>query len=283
MQWLVIQLIFIALALTGIVRAEDADSSSDVSGVSVTTDFDQQHKQYDQLLKKYVSATADGFSTVVDYKSVKKNVSQLDGYLSALQSVSTQTYAGWSREEKLAFLINAYNAWTLKLIVNHYPGIISIKDIGSFFQSPWSKSFIPLLGKQRSLDEIEHEMIRGDKLFSDERIHFAVNCASIGCPALRNEAYTADLLEQQLDSQTRQFLSDKSRNRASDDTIYLSKIFSWYEEDFSKGWNGISSLAVFLERYSSALGLNEKQLVTLKNNQFDIEYLDYDWALNELK
>lgn len=107
----------------------------------------------------------------------------------------------WSTRQQLAFLINAYNAWTVELILEKWPDIDSIKDLGGIFSSPWRKEFISLLGEKRSLDNIEHDLIRGSGRYQDPRIHFAVNCASIGCPALRAEAYTGAKINQQLDQQ----------------------------------------------------------------------------------
>ncbi|MGL1903800.1 MAG: DUF547 domain-containing protein [Fibrobacterales bacterium] len=165
--------------------------------------------------------------------------------------------------EKLAYLINAYNFYTLKLIVDNYP-VKSIKDLGGVFSSPWSKEFIPLFKgfNNVSLDDIEHKMIR--KEFDEPRIHFAVVCASIGCPPLRNEAFTAQNLPQQLQSQAVTFLKDPSKNYIKGTKLYLSKIFDWYGSDFDK-------------QHGSYLKFIQNILDTKHN---DIEWLDYDWNLN---
>ena len=162
----------------------------------------------------------------------------------------------------------------------NYADIKSIKDLGSFFSSPWSKKFIPLLGETRSLDNIEHELIRGDNKYGDPRIHFAVNCASIGCPALREEAYTAEKLEQQLEQQTVRFLSDKTRNRFNKAEMELSSIFKWYQEDFSLGFRASDSLSAFILLYAESLGLMPEQQALLKAKKMDVDYLPYDWQLN---
>ncbi|MBV1959344.1 MAG: DUF547 domain-containing protein, partial [Pseudomonadales bacterium] len=141
--------------------------------------------------------------------------------------------------------------------------------------------FIKLLGKTRSLDEIEHQLIRGSGRYNDPRIHFAVNCASIGCPALRAEAYVGDRIDQQLQDQTKQFLSDPSRNRFKNERLEVSAIFKWYREDFEKGWLGFHSLEGFFAAYDVDLGLTEQHTAVLKAGNIDIEFLDYDWRLND--
>jgi hypothetical protein len=177
-------------------------------------------------------------------------------------------------------LINAYNAWTVELILTQYPGLESIKDLGSLFKSPWGKKFIPLLGEKRSLDDIEHNLIRGSGRYNDPRIHFAVNCASIGCPALKNQAYREDILEKQLEEATALFLSDKSRNRLSDGELQISSIFKWYREDFERGWRGAATLPQFLALYKDSLGLGNAGTGKLAAGNFAIRFLDYDWKLN---
>lgn len=239
------------------------------------------HQIFNQVLTDIVIATP--YTTMVDYARLKKSPDDLGKYLAQLSAVTQEDFNGWSKLEQLAFLINAYNAWTLELIVDDYPRIKSIRELGSFFSSPWQKDFIPLFGATVSLDYIEHTLIRDADRYQDARIHFAVNCASIGCPALRQEAYSAQNLEQQLDQQTAQFLSDKSRNYVDGDRLYLSKIFDWYDEDFARGWNGSQSLSQFLLRYSDALNLNSAQKKLLQQDKLDVEFLSYDWNLNDVQ
>ena len=140
--------------------------------------------------------------------------------------------------------------------------------------------FVPLFGEQVSLDHIEHELIRGPQGYGDPRIHFAVNCASIGCPALRPEAFVAEKLEQQLEEATSLFLSDRSRNRLDGNTLRVSEIFDWYEEDFEQGWRGTDSVAQFLARYREALGLPDSIAAKLQQDDLRIRHLNYDWSLN---
>lgn len=140
-------------------------------------------------------------------------------------------FDGWPQAQRRAFLINAYNAFTVDLILTRYPKLKSIRDLGSLFSSPWKQSFFTLFGEEQSLDGIEHGLLRGAPDFDDPRIHFAVNCASIGS-ALRPEAYWAEVLDAQLEDQTRRFFGDRTRNRfdATSATLYLSSILDWYAE-----------------------------------------------------
>ncbi|WP_413698894.1 DUF547 domain-containing protein [Psychromonas sp. KJ10-10] len=207
---------------------------------------------------------------------MKQDQAQLKAYLTVLSNVSQSTFDGWSPSQQLAFLINAYNAWTVKLILTKYPDLESIKDLGSLFSSPWKKKFIPLLGKTLSLDDIEQDLIRGH--FDEPRIHFAVNCASIGCPALRAEAYQSDKLDAQLEEATNLFLADASRNRINNDELQVSKIFDWYQSDFEKQ----QTLATFLVKYANALNLTDQQKEDVINGKIDIEFLDYNWSLNSV-
>ena len=200
-------------------------------------------------------------------------------YLETLSAVSPAEFDRWSEARQLAFLINAYNAWTVELILRHYPGIDSIREIGGWFRSPWKLSFFDLLGKRRSLDELEHEMIREN--YAEPRIHFAVNCASIGCPALAREPYRGDELERQLEAATQRFLSDRQRNGLSKGALRVSPIFDWYEEDFAKGWRGLHSLPDFLAHYGDALGLSSAQQRQLRSGALRIRHTDYKWALNK--
>ena len=156
------------------------------SGTEKSDPIDHDHQAWTVFLKRHVKMGEN--ASTVNYKAIKSGPSSLTEYLLSVEGVSQEDFDHFSENEKLAFLINAYNAFTVKLIVDHYP-VKSIKDIGSFLSSPWKKKFFRLLGKERHLDNIEHDMIR--KQFNEPRIHFAVNCASIGCPALQDEAFVA--------------------------------------------------------------------------------------------
>jgi hypothetical protein len=245
--------------------------------------FKGNHQAWNTLLKENVVMSVNGFSSSVNYAGFAKQQSTLTHYLNSLSDVNQATFDGWSKDEQLAFLINAYNAWTVALILTSYPDLESIKDLGSFFNPPWGKSFFTLFGKKHSLNDIEHELIRGSGRYNDPRIHFAVNCASIGCPALRNEAYVSGQLNDQLNQQTLAFLSDNTRNRLSKDTLEVSSIFKWYKEDFEQGWMGFNSLEDVFIKYAHVLMLSTEDVKKLKAGDFKIDYLDYDWSLNDVR
>jgi len=241
------------------------------------------HDVWDSLLQRHVKVIDGGKATQVDYRALAETHTVLTGYLDTLSAISQAEFDGWANADQLAFLINAYNGWTVELILSRYPDLTSIKDLGSIFQSPWKKRFIPLLGQQRSLDEIEHGLIRGSGRYDDPRIHFAVNCASIGCPALKNRAYRGDLLETQLEEAATTFLTDSSRNRLGAKTLEVSSIFKWYREDFEKGWRNAQTLGQFLALYGESLGLDEKGRKNVAAGTMGIVFLDYDWQLNDVK
>ncbi|QDE30385.1 DUF547 domain-containing protein [Shewanella polaris] len=242
------------------------------------------HDEWNTLLSRHVKPIHSGHSSAIDYAAIQQDRTILTSYLNQLSQITQAEFDAWDKPSQLAFLINAYNAWTVEFILTKYPDIDSIKDLGSFFSSPWDKSFIPLLGKTRSLNDIEHKLIRGSDRYNDPRIHFAVNCASIGCPALREEAYTGAKLELQLTQQTERFLADSSRNYAKGDSLYLSSIFKWYGDDFTKGFRNTHSIEAFLLLYSNSdkgvLTLTPAQRQAAEKQQLDIKFLDYDWSLN---
>lgn len=239
------------------------------------------HGSWNRLLQRHVVQMRDGHATALDYTAMQRDRPQLKAYLAHLSAVKKAEFDRWPADEQLAFLINAYNAWTVELVLRGYPDIGSIKDLGSLFRTPWNKAFVSLFGQEVSLDHIEHKLIRGSGRYREPRIHFAVNCASVGCPALRAEAYTGAQLEAQLEEQTRLFLTDHVRNRLDGTVLKISKIFHWYREDFERGWGGYWSLRQFLATHASQLGLSAAELQYLNADKLDIEYLDYDWRLND--
>lgn len=222
------------------------------------------HEAWTKLLKKYVNN--DG---LVNYKGFIKDIKELDAYLATLTNNPPDDK--WSKTDQLAYWFNAYNAFTVKLITMHYP-VSGIKKIAPdvqviFVNTPWDKNFFKIGNDKFSLNDIEHKTLR--KKFSEPRMHFALNCASISCPKLLNEAYEAEKLDKQLDNQARAFLADKSKNIITPDKVQISKIFSWYGKDFTKTGGKID----FLNKYSP---------VKINRNA-DIDYLDYNWDLNEKK
>lgn len=238
------------------------------------------HAAWDALLKKHVVALRSGELSQVDYAGMAADRSQLKQYLNSVSGVKRAEFERWSKAEQLAFLINAYNATTVDLVLTAYPDIASIRDLGSLLRSPWKRPVILLLDQMRSLDDIEHGLIRGSGRYNDPRIHFAVNCASIGCPALRPEAYAAERLDAQLEDAAQKFLSDRTRNRFDGNAVKVSSIFNWYRDDFEKGWRGARTRAQFLALYHRSLGMDGASAGRLANGAIAIEFLDYDWRLN---
>ncbi|MFM8901433.1 MAG: DUF547 domain-containing protein [Burkholderiales bacterium] len=247
--------------------------------------FDHQHAAWSALLKKHVVLLGGGKASQVRYAGFSADQASLRSYLAALSSVNAAMFDAFTKAQQMAFLINAYNAFTVELILTRYPKLESIKDLGSLLQSPWKKEFVPLLGKSMSLDGIEHGVLRARGRYDEPRIHFAVNCASIGCPALREEAFVADRLEVQLEEQTRRFMSDRSRNRwnADKQRLEISKIFDWYGEDFRLGHKGINTLAAFCARYADVLADSPADRERIRAMTAPIAFLDYDWKLNDVK
>jgi Protein of unknown function, DUF547 len=222
------------------------------------------HSIYDALLKKHVSPEGK-----VNYKGFIKDSVLLNQYLTLL-SKNPPNSDTWSKNEQMAYWINAYNAFTIKLVVKYYP-VVSIKDIGNkvqipFVNTPWDIKFIRLGNERMDLNNIEHGKLRKD--FDDPRIHMVLVCASKSCPILLNEAYTADKLDAQLNKQSRAYLADSFRNKISPNKAQLSMIFKWYGMDFNKKGGSVRS---FVNTHSN-IQLSPKTPIT---------YLDYDWGLND--
>ncbi len=217
------------------------------------------HGIYAELLAMYVK------NGVVDYAGFKKDEQKLDRYLALFDSTDVRNL---SRDDQMAFYINAYNAWTIKLILSGYPGVKSIKDLGGFW-GPWKKDFVRLGGEVVTLDHIEHDILRPE--FKDPRVHFAVNCASKGCPALISEPYEGSRLDVQLDRSARNFINNTEKNYLAGDKLFVSSIFKWFSKDFN------NDVIDFFIKYTDEPLI--KQLEARKD-QIKIKYLDYDWSLN---
>lgn len=245
--------------------------------------LDHGHAAFDALLRKHVAWNAAGTTTTVSYTGFATDRAELRKVLDAYGAVARAEYDAMARDQKLAFLINVYNAWTIELILTRYPDLKSIRDLGSIVQSPWKRRIVRLLGEERHLDDVEHGMIRAPGVFDEPRIHFVVNCASIGCPALRPDAMTAARLEQQLEDSTRRFLRDGTRNRysAASGRLEVSKIFDWYRTDFERGFKGITSREQFFGRYADLLATDAKDQAAVRDGKATIVHLDYDWRLND--
>ncbi len=250
--------------------------------------FDHTHAAWNALLGRHVKPFNNGNASAVDYSAIKAEHAALKAYLSTLTAVSDADFGKWSKPQRLAFLINAYNAFTVELILTKYPDLSSIKDLGSVFSSPWKKKFFTLLGQERHLDDIEHGLIRSPGAFDDPRIHVGVVCASIGCPMLRPEAFTAEKLDAQLDDGMKRFLADSTRNRydASSGKLQVSKIFDWYGKDFEQGHmanRGYDSLKTTFARHATQLATTPEAQAKVRSGDYRLEFLDYDWKLNDAR
>ena len=232
-------------------------ATANVAAAKVSPQVD--NRIYKTLLEEHVKKNR------VDYEGFKRDEALLDSYLAILSSIDTDQL---SHNESFAFFINVYNAFTIKLILTKYPGINSIKEIGSFFSNPWSQKFIHLNGHLVSLDYIEHEVLR--PTFKDPRVHFAINCAAKSCPPLFNHPFDGKKLETQLDERTAEFINDASVVYLKENTLYTSKIFKWFAEDFN------DAPLMFIKKY--ATGDFKDRLEAA--NTIKISYLPYDWSLN---
>lgn len=244
------------------------DETAETSKISVPVDEDPEfgqaieqigsektvgrHDQFDELLSRFVSTGG-----LVNYKGLKKQAESLNAYLETLKATNPSSL---NRKEALAFWINAYNAFTLKLIIDNYP-LKSITDLDN--GKPWDRKWIDINGKNYSLNQIENEIIRPQ--FKEPRIHFAVNCAAKSCPALLNRAWTAENLENKLEEQTRKFINNSKYNSIAPNQLAISRIFDWYSDDFG-------DIRQFIDAYHPAD----------ISDDATISYLEYDWSLNEL-
>jgi len=217
---------------------------------SVIEAFD--HTSWDGLLQKYISAEGN-----VNYSAFRNERNILQAYIVSLGE--NMPAENWTKEDKLAYWMNAYNAMTVDLILRNYP-LASIKDI----KDPWNQRLWKLGEKWYNLDEIEHKILRK---MGDPRIHFGINCASFSCPTIGPRAFTAQLVDEQLDWLAKNFINDTQRNTITENSVEISKIFSWFAKDFKEE----GTIIDFLNRYSD---------VTI-NNKAKKSFKKYDWSLNE--
>jgi hypothetical protein len=245
--------------------------------------LDHSHKAWDDLLKKHVKYVQNGNASRVDYAGFARDRQALRGVLDDYQKVARAEFDGWTKAQQQAFLVNDYNALTIEKILTRYPDIKSIRDFGTVFGNPWKDKFFTLFGQPSYLDQIEHEILRKEGVYDEPRVHVAVVCASIGCPMLRNEAFTADRLEAQLEDAMRRFMSDRTRNRynAQARKLEVSKIFDWYGKDFEKGHKGYSSVKGTAARYADLLADAPTDREAVRSQSADVAFLDYDWKLND--
>jgi hypothetical protein len=223
-----------------------------------TAPFDLSHAALDAILSARVDAGR------VDYAGLTENRGALDAYLAAVAAVDQSAFDDWSQVDRLAFLINAYNAHTLQLVLDHWP-VASIRDTDAQ-GNPWDHFTFPLLGREVTLNEIEHELIR--PVFHEPRIHFALVCAAVSCPPLQPRAWVGETLDTDLEAATHAFLTDPGVNDLSDPAHpRLSSLFDWYGDDFVEAEG---SIAAFVSRHSG---------VAIPDNA-EIDFLVYDWNIN---
>ncbi len=225
-----------------------------ISTLFMQTNFAQgfDHASFDKLLRKHVTGSGK-----VNYEGFKADIKEFDAYLSRLSSA--EPVPSWSKQEKLVFWINAYNAFTIKKILNSYP-LESITKLDK--GKPWDVVWIKIGGNKYSLNNIENDIIR--KQFSEPRIHFALNCAAKSCPPLLNRAWTATKLEVDLTARTKLFINDPGQNSISAKGMKVSKIFDWYKADFG-------NLVEFINKYS----------ITKVVKGTKASFTEYDWTLNK--
>jgi hypothetical protein len=221
------------------------------------------HGIWADLLGKYVKPGG------VDYTGFKTEEDRLDQYLKVLKDTDPEKL---SRNEQYAYYINAYNAWTIKLILSGYPDVKSIKDFGTILKSPWQKKWVHINAEVITLDDVEHNILR--PRFKDPRVHFAINCAAASCPPLRAEPYRGQTLDQQLDDSTRAFVNNENSYRLDGNNLFVSRIFNWFSEDFSNG---------ALEFYLKYAEGNLKEKLASQKDTLEVKYLHYDWSLNDVK
>lgn len=246
--------------------AQDAPTAAADTTLTPATNEDDPNSIFDLVLKNYV--TDEG---LVNYSDLRSD-EDLEDFLSYLRNTDPDTLP--SREHSLAFWINAYNAFVLKGVINNYP-VKNVLKVGLIPHTFFRVTKYETKHGNLTLSKIENSKIRDG--FREPRIHFAINCASHGCPILLNKAYRAETLEEQLEVQAEQFINDKSKNRLDrkSNKLYLSRIFKWYEGDFLKDGK---TLVDYVLKY-----LNDSDAQYIKENKIDIEFAEYDWNVNEIK
>lgn len=234
---------------------------------------------YAGVLAAYVNP--EGY---VDYRGLQQDRAPLDRFVRQLADLDPAAFARWPQKQQLALWINAYNALTLKAVIDHYP-VDSIRDIGTPVKSVWDKLTFDVMDRSLTLNQIEHEILR--KEFAEPRIHMAINCASIGCPPLLNQPFRADTLDQQFTTVTNAFLSLPSHFRIDRDhrTVYLSSIFKWFGEDFIDPFHGLKRRKGLNKKEQAAVNfvagyLDQETRAFLDRGRLNVKYLEYDWGLN---
>jgi hypothetical protein len=279
--------VFVGLLAFLVAGAPAAASKKKVKDAEV-----KRYATYARVLSSYVDDKG-----MVQYKALKAGRADLDQFAGWMGSLKAEEFAGWSRGEKVAFWINAYNALTLKLIIDHYP--IKADYFKSFtypknsirqISGAWTGKTFPVMGKKLTLDHIEHKILRAE--FKEPRIHMALVCAAMSCPRLYNEPFLGSMLDSQFIIQLKDFLghSGKFRIDRTKREVHLSKIFKWFSEDFV-GVYGVGESRLpgkdkeerAVINYIMSHVSDADRAFLAKSKEYDIEYLKYDWSLNEKK
>lgn len=254
------------------------------------SEFDHSYAAYNNLLNKYVR------DAHVNYQGFIDSGAEFESFLETLGAVKESELEEWTESQKLAFWINAYNAFTIKAIIDHYPIKSSFSLVGIFYapsnsilqiKGVWTKLEFKAAGRMVTLDEIEHQILR--KEFNEPRIHMAINCASVSCPDLSSEPYTADKLEEQLNEAAVNFVNNPQKGVLIDQEsgrVKLSKIFKWFGDDFIPGYGGLVLFNNYSLKENAVLNFasqyleNEQAKKYVREHKLKIDYLDYDWHLN---
>jgi hypothetical protein len=278
--------VIVLLVLCLVMTASAVRAGSSAGGGEPVFDYGE----YAAVLDTYVNTRG-----MVDYRALKRSPGHLNSFLRQVARLDRSTYRQWPRDSKVAFLVNAYNAITLKIIIDHYPieagwfGSMrypenSIRQISGVFDGIEHT----VMGRDMTLDEIEHETLRED--FNEPRIHLALVCAAMSCPRLLNEPYIGPRLDEQFRNQAEDFVrwNDNVRISRAEDTVYISSIFDWFGQDFIKTYGTeqrfsghsakIRAVLNYLEEF-----VGERDRRYLRSASYDVEYIDYDWTLNEQK
>ena len=250
-----------------------------VSSAGVFANEINMYGDYQTTLQTYVNEEGQ-----VNYSALQKNRKGLDRFVEQLGALSHDEFDQWTNEQKIAFWLNAYNALTLKVIIDHYPikaslfkSIVYPRNSIRHISGVWDKLKFTVMGQEMTLNHIEHGILR--KEFSDEpRVHMALVCASIGCPFLRMEAYRGDVLDSQLQEQGEKFLQYERNFRmdSSKKKLYISKIFEWFGDDFKHKYGQDDAVLTFIKNHISLEKRKELEAQT-----YSLGYSDYNWGLNE--
>lgn len=267
MKWLLTALALALVACAPEAKVLDDPITKKIESGLSSGDAEFDHSAFHELLQEVVDYEAGR----VDYRSLNEQRVKLDSYLT---SIAQANLTELNRDEQLALFINAYNGYTLKLILENYP-VESIKNI----DNPWGTKRYKVAGHELSLDNIEHNIIR--PIYLDERIHFAVNCAAIGCPALADFAFVGPRIDEQLDEVSKRAMSNERYARVKGQTLYLTKILDWYGSDFTDdAYQGArKTVAQWVAQHSTP---QIKKVVDAANGDPNVSFVDYDWRLNDV-